>query len=141
MPYSIQDLNCNDPERRHPEKGSDLSDLAAHHGGINTVALPRLAVLDCSFCRPARRGLIDPASEQRQSIRVVAVRIGGDHDPGRRCSPRVLGGKIQPFRAGVELEKATILPCLFRSPVNTDLIRTLEQEARPAAVACPRILK
>ena len=46
------------------------------------------------------------------------------------CSPRVLGREIQPVRAGIDLEKTAVLPCLLDDPLDVDFVAgTLEQQA------------
>src|SRR5689334_4412143 len=84
--------------------------------------LPGKAVQNGVFfkARPAR--LVNSTPDERQFARAVGVGVDGDQHARGVCFSRVLGGEVEPVRAGVDLEKAAILPRLLDDPVDFNLI-------------------
>src|SRR5438034_10259510 len=83
-------------------------------GGISSPEprlqlLPGKAVQNGSFFKTCTARLIDSTPNERQLTGAMSIGVDGDHHPRGVCFSRVLGGEVEPVRAGVDLEKAAIL--------------------------------
>ncbi len=74
--------------------------------------------------------MVNSTPNERQFARAMGIGIDGDQYPRRVCFSRILGGKVQPVGARIDLEEAAVLPRLLDDPIGVDFVTgTLKEQA------------